>query len=348
MERQGCWVDAPWVAAFADLCGLAIEYESIDSAGVRTDSGVFTPWDGTPPLALVRAVLLQDEHWLAAASTEQRTSMGDSGGPPDQPPKTPAPSAPPPAPASVPPPQGFAALLAAAAPSQGPLATALDSALAARDEARVRRIIDTIAALARPPLCAARAPTFAELVHEHAFATWFRNPVNDEYYGVEWTILWEAAVGGAVLVTTVDGASAAKTMARLRHPAAACALRPAFVWVPEERSFNEMEYAYPARPVSPRECCERLPQLQCDLPQMERLGEAGPLPTACTGPQHSDEAVRVGLYPFLPFGNVSSNSNPVVPNGALYPKCSLAPNRTSALAQQALSVHGVAVPFLVS
>ena len=45
---------------------------------------------------------------------------------------------------------------------------------------------------------------FADLVHEHALASWFRNPVNDEYYGVEWSVLYDAAVGGKVCCSRDD------------------------------------------------------------------------------------------------------------------------------------------------
>ena len=88
------------------------------------------------------------------------------------------------------------------------------------------------------------------------------------------------------------------------------------VWVPEARAFMDQDVAYPAREAS-------------DAEESERSGG------------HR----QVALQPYLPFGNVSFRYGPVVPNGALYPACALAPNESNALAQQTRS--RVAVPYLL-
>lgn len=75
---------------------------------------------------------------------------------------------------------------------------------------------------------------FARLVHEHRLASWFRNGVNDEYYGTEWRQLWDLAVGGRILITTVDCDNCEKTLRMLRSLAPRLLLAPTVVWIRPE------------------------------------------------------------------------------------------------------------------
>jgi hypothetical protein len=93
----------------------------------------------------------------------------------------------------------------------------------------------------------------------------------------------------------------------------------ASVWVPSERRFERQELVYPAR--------------KDDRPRDAR---------ALTARHRTEHEIVPRPHP--PFGNVSSRSNPQTPNGAIYPRCVLAPNATSALAQQ--TPTRPAVPFL--
>lgn len=94
------------------------------------------------------------------------------------------------------------------------------------------------------------------------------------------------------------------------------------VWVPEEQRFERLELAYPAREAKPS--------------HSDSTNEP---------PGHAPARGEIQLFPHPPFGNVSSRSNPVVPNGALYPSCVLAPNATAALAPDWSARP--AVPFLI-
>jgi len=78
----------------------------------------------------------------------------------------------------------------------------------------------------------------------------------------------------------------------------------AHVWVPEQRKYLEQDVVYPAREV----------------------------PTEDVRGEERGEEQDIELFPYLPFGNVSWTEGPVLPNSALGPLCSLAPNRTSAMA----------------
>ncbi len=48
---------------------------------------------------------------------------------------------------------------------------------------------------------------FARMIYNHKFVNWFRNEINGEYYGLEWSVLLDALVTGRILVTTVDGSN---------------------------------------------------------------------------------------------------------------------------------------------
>lgn len=72
---------------------------------------------------------------------------------------------------------------------------------------------------------------FAEMVYDHMFVAWSRNAVNGEYYGTELLVLWDALVGGSILVTTVDGLSAERTLQVLRGGFCRVLLNPVVVWV---------------------------------------------------------------------------------------------------------------------
>ena len=102
------------------------------------------------------------------------------------------------------------------------------------------------------------------------------------------------------------------------------------VWVPEERRFLEQDVGYPAR----RQEVPRNKQRTMRLPVEPDANLHG-----------EDEPDNVALPPYPPFGNGSSQSNPLVPNGALYPRCSLAQNATAATAQQMRT--RMAVPYLL-
>ena len=89
--------------------------------------------------------------------------------------------------------------------------------------------------------------------------------------------------------------------------------------------YEKMELVYPARP------------WEADDPES-------------TGRMWRQEAHRQGdvvalrLHP--PFGSVPSHSNPVVPNGALFPRCFIAANRSEAVDLHS-NTHQIA-PYLVS
>ena len=72
---------------------------------------------------------------------------------------------------------------------------------------------------------------FADMVYDHHFVSWSRNAINGEYYGTEFRVLWDALVGGRILVTTVDGLNATRTLKALQGVAARLLLRPVVVWV---------------------------------------------------------------------------------------------------------------------
>ena len=45
---------------------------------------------------------------------------------------------------------------------------------------------------------------FAEMAYRHEFANWFRNQINEEYYGTEWVVLFDAFAEGRVLVEKTE------------------------------------------------------------------------------------------------------------------------------------------------
>ena len=136
-----------------------------------------------------------------------------------------------------------------------------------------------------------------------------------------------------------------------RHAGWATSGISAAVWVPEEERFLEQDVAYPTRE-APR---QRMGNSHAGI--ASRLGTMVPPKRSSTTSHpepadHSDEEPR--LFPHLPFGDVSSQSNPLTPNGALYPRCTLAQNATSARAQQAFAgpvtargARPLVVPFLI-
>ena len=45
---------------------------------------------------------------------------------------------------------------------------------------------------------------FTTMVYRHRFVNWFRNEINGEYYGTEWSALLDPITAGRVLITTLD------------------------------------------------------------------------------------------------------------------------------------------------